>query len=646
MRAKYNSIFTNSVNTEKSHIEKYLGEEIETILNPDATSIHGVAFDEIYVNMPVIEAQLLPLTTHNLCDRCVFLTGVTGCGKTSVLRHTFHIEKSVHINGASLYIPVSFDHALYARTPENTKDYFTNIIKVACEILEREIHKTQKTVNDDGFIDFIRIVRHDDLQFNDAADSNACLAALDMLKRKNRIEYYCLRLKYYLTELPEINHVVLIVDDIEAVGYKNELTPIDIGLSIWTCLKRPPEDEELKIQKTWSTSVIISCRHYVYRMINSRLIERKYVLDSGIDSQTIESYPIDDEINIPESVRLVSIIEERVQKLRFARKDKRWDDAWAVVSYILNQVDEGFGDFIVALSINNIRKALSVLKSVVLNKRWIQRSWAKEGGVPGAFSINCISEYNLSPPCLLRAIGLKEGNVYSHEDSIIPNIISNAIDECSDFILLLTIKAFINQTNSSLINWRTSLDCNRTANKIKRLLREVECHAYVDEAIQHLILSRLLLRSQNQAQDDGIDINKDNVREIRNVYVSKAAFAMWSQLGQSSVLLELFTDDVYIDMNLQKTTKHSNSLIDNKTFERCINYLTELIECERTLRFEAKNDGKSREMNILIGNEFITNHLLSGMILSRRSYYKNSTDFKEELDCLQKRIKQYEKELL
>lgn len=645
MRAKYNSIFSKNVNTEKSYIEKYLGEEIETILNPDASSIHGISFDEIYVAMPTVEAKIMTLREHAPSDRCVFLTGVTGCGKTSVLRHAFHIEKSVHIQGTSLYIPVSFNHALIVRNRENALDYFANIIKVACEILKEEIAKSGRSIGDPEFFEFIKKVRHDDLQFNDNNDNLSSQAILQKLRSKNRIEYYSLQLKYYLTVLQRINHVVIVVDDIESIGYKNELTPVDIGLSLWTCLKRSPEDNLLNALKTWSCCIIVSCRHYVYRMINSRLIEHKYVVESGIDSQTIESYPIDDEINISESVRLINIIEERVQRLRAIRSDKRWDDAWGVVNYILNQVDDDFGEFIVALSINNIRKALSVLKGVVLNKRWIQRTWRYDDTVQGAFSISCISAYNLSPPCLLRAICLKEGNIYSHEDSIIPNILFNTVDETSDLITLLVFKAFLNQTSSALINWRTSLDCIRTAKKIKSILRDEDVHSYVDDAIQHLILSRLLLRSQHQAQDDGIDINRENVKEVNSVYVSKAAFFLWNQLRRSSVLLELFTDDVYINMNLQKTSQHSNSLIDNKTFERCINYLGGLIECEKRIRFAAKNDGKMDDINALVGKEFITSQLLMGMISSRKSYYKSSGIFVNELNAIQAKLRSYERGL-
>lgn len=639
MREKYNTIYNNSFNTESSYIHRYLGAEIETILNPESNSIHGVDFDSIYVDMSKTEEHLIPFKRHMDSDRCIFLTGVTGCGKSSIINHIFHLDinNKVRIEDRSLYILFSFDHAIAAREKGELTTYFINIIKEACEALEKELEREGLKTNISKFYKYIERVRADNLQHGTDIKRGTASERLKNLAEKDPIEYYALQLKYYLTELKKIDHVVLIVDDIESVGYQMELVPIDLGLTLWSCFKRQPTS----VSKVWSSCVVLSCRHYVYRMIQKHAIDAKYTIKSGIDSQTLESYPIDDEINITESVKLIEIIKKRVQALKVVKTDKRWDDAWTIVEHILTRVDDRFGDFILAICINNIRKSLSVLKKVVLNKRWIQRNWQAEEETPGAFNIDSINQFNLSPPCLLRAIALGEGNIYT-EDSIVPNVLYNTIDKHSDLITLIVFKAFLKQSNERAISWRISLDRYKTARDLKKILPE-ETHQYIDASIEFLIERRLLLRSKNQAQDDGLDINADNIESIKHVYDAKGAFAIWNQLGRSSVLLELFTDDIYIDYEGGITERQNFSIFDQKTFERCINYLFDMVKLENKLRSTAHNRGLSEKANNVIGSEFVTKQLLNGLIASRNAYFKSTDDYVKELDQIAKYIaaKQY-----
>ena len=637
MREKYNAIYPNSVSTEISYIQKYLGPELETILNPEANSIHGIDLDSIYVNMPILEQKMSPLKHNMDSDRCLFLTGLTGCGKSCLLDYTFHIEsKGIHIENKSLYIPFSFDHTIVAREKSQVEKYFINQMKTACEIITKELEKRNLYPNSHNLYKYIEEVRHDALQYGDGLDRGTEEERLGMLCKEDPVEYYALTLKYYLTELKDINHVVLIVDDIESVGYQMELVPIDIGLSLWSCFKNQPRNTP----KVWSSCAIISCRHYVYRMVQKHSIEDKYIIKSGIDSQTLESYPIDDEINISEPVKLINIIRKRVQALSRKEDTKRWNDAWAVVEHILIRVDDKFGDFVTAICINNIRKSLSVVKKVILNRRWIQRNWQCEGETPGAFNINNVEQYNLSPPCLLRAMGLGEGNTYD-EDSIIPNIMFNTHDENSDLITLIVLKAFMNHSGERAIDWRTSLDRYKIMEDLKSVLLNQDKHPYVDAAVDFLIANRLFLRSKNQAQDDGLDINETNISYVKKIYVSRGAYALWNQLGRSSVLLELFSDDTFIDYREGVDEKQNFSLFDSKTFEKCIEFLSAMVELEKDIRIDARNAGISQKMNNILGSKFITWHLLNGLVMSRNAYYKTTDDYEKDLDRIAKKITDY-----
>lgn len=640
MRQKYNAIFSNTFNMELGYIQKYLGPEFETVLNPEANDIHDVGFDSLYVPMQSYEDKLSPFKSYMDSDRCLFLTGLTGCGKSSLLSHIFHINNhSIIIDNRSLYISFSFDHAIAARDKSHIESYFTNQVKTACEIIKAELIKMNLQTSNHDLYEYIKRVRHDSLQHGkdeESLEDNR----LKSLMEADPIAYYALVLKYYLTVLKEINNVVLIVDDIESVGHLLELVPIDIGLSLWSCFKRQPNDAP----KVWRSSVIISCRHYVYRMIQKHSIESTYIIESGIDSQTLESYPIDNEINIAEPVKLIDIVRKRVEALDKKGDGKRWKDALAVVEYMLTTVDNTFGDFVTAICINNIRKALDVLKKVILNKRWIQRNWQGEDQVPGAFTINSIKQFNMSPPCLLRAIALGEGNTYA-DHSIIPNILNNDQDENSDLITLIVLKSFMSKSSEKAIDWRISLDRYKIVEEIKQVLINEDAHPSIDCAVEHLILNRLLLRSKNQSQDDGLDIQSSNIADIKKVYVSRSAFALWNQLGRSSVLLELFTDDIFIDYESNPVEKHNFTLFDARAFQTCIEFVSKMVELEKKFRFDAKNKGLSEKMNDLLGSEFITKQLLNGLVLSRDAYYKTTDDYHKELDIIAVRIDDYKNQI-
>lgn len=615
-------------------MRKYLGTEIVTLLNPEANSIHGVDFDSIYVNLPKTESRLFPFTAHMDSDRCVFLTGLTGCGKSSVLTHMFHVDinRKICIENRSLYILFSFDHAMAIRSKDDIRRYFINTIKSVSEEIGEIIAKKGITTNDDDFFEYVKTVRRDDLQYASGTKSER----LRKLAEKDEVEYYTLELKYYLSVLKTIDHVVLIVDDIESVGSRMELVPVDLGLTLWSCFKRQP-----KGSKVWSSGVIISCRHYVYRMILEHCVDAHYIIESGINSQTLESYPIDDEINISKTVRLADIIRKRVPALASTKKEKRWEDACAIVEQILEKTDSMFGDFITKICIFNIRKSLQILQKVVLNKQWIQRAWRES--TPGAFNIDDIRQFNLNPPCLLRAIALDEGNIYT-EDSIIPNILFNSEETASDLISIITLKAFFRRTNERAINWKMCLDRDTITQNVKCILPEAS-HPYVDQAIEYLIKRRLLLRSKSKAQDDGYDINSENIDSIEKVYVSAAAFALWNQLGRSSVMLELYIDDIFFEPSRDFRERQSFSTFDDDAFEQCIEFVEKAAHLEAEIRTKAYNRGLSSKVSDVIGDDFIATHLLTGLIYSRNAYYKNDDRYESDLMEIEKYIRAIQAEI-
>lgn len=617
MRFKYNVEEANDVNNEKSYIWRFFHEEMETVLNPDTNSIHE-EFNLLYVNLPSVEEKLQEFNQHMVDDRCVFLTGVTGAGKSSLLCYLFQIERErVHIDDSTLYIPFTFDHRMLER--QTILDYFIAIIKNAYELVLERVKKESLEESRKGLYEYIKSILSEALNYSDGDEAER----LQALEEKAPLEYHMLRLKYLLSVYKKINNVVLIVDDIEALGYEMELVPIDFSMILWCCLKNQPKNKP----RMWSSGLIISCRHYVYRMLRTRQLDHKYIVKSYITSQTLESYPLNNEVNISTPVSLIDIVNKRVSILKNKYDKNRWEEARKIVEYILTKIDKDFGDFIVAICIGNLRSALSLLKELIYNKRWIQRDWKAFDGEPGAFSIEHVGQFNLSPPCILRAICLGEGNVYDSTMSDVPNIMYNTANESSDLITLIVLRAFMKLDGNSNYDWRNTVERDEIENELKSIISDSEIHKQIDRSVKHLIKSRLLLRGQTQAQDDGIDLNDDLIDDIKIVYASRAAYLLWQQLKRSSVLYELYTDDIFIDYEtIPLSARRSFLVFDQNTYERCLSHLRMMIKVEGNLRIDAKNAGNLGRLNDLIGSDFITRQLLDGLTESQRKYYRNDSE--------------------
>lgn len=638
MRKTYRSEVSNYSIFEASYIQKYLGSELREVLNPTAESFHNIPFSLLYVSLPSIEDQLKDFKSVNHADQCVFLTGLTGCGKSSILNYFFHIDQKIHIENDSLIIPFSFDNSLSTRNYESIFDYFVAVIRSASSLLYDEMCKLNISGTTEALYQYIKAVRPELLNF--ASENSSYQEALDALREKFPLESCLLILKYRLTCLKKIKNVVIIVDDIESVGSSLELIPIDIGLLIWTCLKNQPKN----LPPVWASSIILSCRHYVYRMIRQRSIDEMYTVKSNITSQTLEAYPIDNEVNISQPAKLSDIVSKRIQALERERPNPRWQKAKDVIDYILRKVDSNFGELISSICINNIRKSLEVLRKIVLNKRWIQREFVSSPNIQGAFDID-ISNYNLTHPCLLRALALGEGIVYDNTGDI-PNIMANEIDLQSDLITLITLIAFMNKGDTVQQDWHINIDRELVERELCEVLPP-ETHQYIVKATNYLIMKRLLLRSKVQAQDDGLDILETNVSNITHVYAARSSFQLWSLVQKSSVLFELYSDDMYFDYDLPFQERSQYSVFDAATYERCLQHMDELIRREAYLRSYAHNHGHSRHLNQLIGAEFLTSYILRGLQESRNKYYRFSSEerYQNELALLKHKISEHARSL-
>ena len=581
MRKKYNENVGNIQKTtpERSNIFLKSKENINALLATSIESQSQYTYEELYVPN-TLSKELSYYLNKQQINHLVYLTGLTGTGKTSLLKYVFrHFSNTYEFLDKTLIIPFACDGQV-GETFELKKklaNMFFGVTNVLCENYGLEQY------NEDvkGFYEYIKKRR---VQYS--VNQNSWRKAtpeeiIDQLYQKYPLELSLLAFKYTMCQKNNpINNVVFIMDDLESVGVNKEVFPIYLANKIKLCLDNLSSDEKGK----WSCTTIIGCRHYVYRIFDTR---RRYIENDDrwlelaeLDRTTMESFS-GEELDIGECVSLIDIITTRknsiIKKLS-GDDEKDFEEICKVLINIVEQV----GELILSLNINDYRRTFSLLKSIIYNKRWIQ----KYDSNSGAFKIGTAAEnYNTKLPNVMRAVALGENNVYFGEKSIIPNLLQNKKEEGYDLWIVLNLAHFILSANDS--SWDESIELRNIREKINILFGDDELKKDAcNEAIDFLIIKRLLLRGKRQEQRDSTDLKDNNLDHIKYVYLSNAAKMLWNNLGTSSILFEIFIDDVWIENPTRKQLDYGKryNLFNNLNFNECLNYLQYLIKEEIKIR--------------------------------------------------------------
>lgn len=617
-----------------NNIEKYLKEEIDFLLAPSANQLNGINFNDIYIPMPLAENFLSSTLKKSHSDKVLYLTGLTGSGKSMVLKKVFqfdHMTPKIHNN--NLIIPFTFDGFSNGTISEgasvnhNIERTFQNMLDCACEIIEKTYSDIKRVQgNEEDFLDTVRKNRGDFTQIPDAWPRPSNDERILHFMKNNPIPFWTSVLKFYLNQdTCSINNVIILIDDVEGVGEKSELIPIKIAYKILTCLENTDRTRD------WSSHLVISCRHYVYRLIVQN--------DSTLEYQHIETYPEPESLHLDQSLTVTKIVEKRYEAIKKKSKGNKWKNALQIVLEVISGIDNNVGAFLLNLKIQNMRKALSVTKRIVYNKLWIQRDYIES--TAGAFTIDSVKDYNITQATLIRAIGMGESLIYHSDVSDIPNVMYNENER--DLYPLLVLKYCLKNKSNEYATWEDTINLDYFYEAIKRIFGENNDFHFCKfkQSTEYLIIKRLLLRSIDQLQDNTIPVNSDTVGSITKVYISNAAVDIWDLLEKNSILFEMYTDDIWMDNSDRPANKKQFRGFDLDNYQAAINYLNILVEKEILLRNYAANLGKMDDYENLFGNDFICEHLLKGLINSLKAFYKEdaiNSEFWDKIQILQKKV--------
>ncbi|MCH5297812.1 MAG: hypothetical protein J1E85_09090 [Ruminococcus sp.] len=608
-----------------SNIEKYLKREIDFLLAPSANQLNKVDFDEIYLPIPDAEKFLSSVLVKSPVDKVLYLTGLTGSGKSMILKSVFRCGgMTPRFCDNTLIIPFSFDNFssgdLQLNSNKGIETVFSNMLSCACEKIEANCPNLKRVEgNEEDFFEMVKNSRGDYTQVADTWPRPPINERMKRFISENPIPFHSAVLKYYLNQdACDIDNLIILVDDVEGAGEKNELLPVKVAYRVITCLENIPASKE------WSAHLVISCRNYVYRL----LIDNNYTPEH----QYIETYTESDVFHIESAPAVIEIAKKRYDAISKKESSEKWKTALDVVLLLIGSIDSSIGEFILNIKIRNIRKALSLTKQIVYNKQWIQRDYIED--VPGAFSIDSVKDYNVTPAALIRAIGMRESLIYCSNESDIPNIMYNAED--LDLYPLLVLKYCIIRRNSKYSNWNDTINLKYFYERIAYTFQENS--NYVNKfkkACEYLILNRLLLRSIDQLQDNALPVSEQNVSKIDQVYLSNSAVDLWDMLGKNSVILEMYIDDIWIDNSERTNSKHQFRGFDFENFQSALRYLDALIEIESVMKSHTDNIGRRAEYIDLFGDDSICMHLLKGLKNSVIAFFKEDANAQPEMKIIE-----------
>ena len=617
MRSKYNEkIWYKDDTFGRSNIYLKYGEYIEDLLTPTIDSYRKHTFEKLYIRHSLYDDLKKYKEKRNI-DDFLYLTGLTGSGKTSLLKDVFkHYENTYVLENKMLVIPFACDNCV--GEPKELKMKIANLFFGVIRKLCKEYGLKKYDENVEEFREYIENRRTSFSVNQRGWREVSAEILLDQLYEDHPLELSLLAFKYTMgQDNNPIDNIIFIMDDVESVGSEKELFPIYLANKVRECLDNRARKEKEK----WCCTVIVACRHYVSRIL---LTKKNYQSDddallnaADITKDTLESFG-GNEIDIGNGPSLKLIIEKREKTIEASMQDDEkaeFKEICAVLNSIVNQA----GQLLLSLNINDYRITLNQLKTIICNRRWLQKFDSSDG----AFRIGTAEEnYYRNKPNIIRAIAMGENDAYWGDKSIIPNLLSNNSDG-GDIWKLLILSLFVNDTER---NWNSSVDLDILKSKLSAIFNENETYVNeINESLIFLIMNRLLLRGKFEEQRDSVDLRCIDAKNAKFVYPSSAVKILWDYLAENSILFELFVDDIWIENPCRTENDFGKKFIqfNLSNFKECVSYLDYLIDVEYNIRLYLKNRDFTKEYSNLFGERPITKQLINGLWNSYNAYFKD-----------------------
>lgn len=595
-------------------------------LNSDGTS-------KIYVYDP-LEEELKKIHQSSK-NEFKFLVGLTGMGKTTLLRNYFKIiDRDIKISDNDIIIYISLYYAdLLSDSPQTSIK--NEIVKYLIRTVKKliETHTYIYTDKETFWIDYYNFIvsnkptllENDNVVptstfFDDIFSPisyEKIIKKLECACKNNALEYYSSLIKFVITRIQKSYNIFIIYDDIESKEEKFHKPTVELARHIHSCFSAI-ENSEITIK------TIVSLRAYTFRCNIDR------------QSQARREFIHHDTILKKESVSLLDIFNKRFEEIEEAQLTKNntkniesYNQAKEQLNYVAKSLDRIGGQLIYNLSNYNICDALLIYCNVMINLDWIAEDESENGG---AFQIDH-KNYRITTENLMYVIANMEVDNYIKNSGYVPNILCND-KEGTDLIAMYIIKYLVTNgidivygenyiTGEELLKKIQNLFVKRSDSKLR-----LESWNYrINYVLTYLYNSGILFRSLYDIENPNDSQIERKYDKDFKLYLSPRGKCLYTLLSKNAVLLELYRDDIYTDIPNNEKLTIDMSTVD--VFDYLLNLLISYCYLEKRYIGCAIPELELYQENF--GKEFLVSILLEGVLKNINAYFKNKDNSYKEL---------------
>lgn len=618
-----------------NQIGKRFSEFFDIILNPDyyEGSKYGKYFSglkedgtsTIYIKDPLeSELHYFAKSKSNVMK---YLVGYTGIGKTTLLRNFWKIfDRDIKIENNCVILYISFYYAhLSADNPQQSiENEIVGYLKRAIRKIMKENKELFLSVDIfwEKFYDYIEenkptILESEDLTPNSnllsfiLSNQEENISKMEQLQKAceiRKLEYYSCLFKYILNYIDNIHDIILIYDDIESKEGIFHRPLVEIARHLHSCFSTIDD-------KTSLVKSIIALRAYTYRSNIDRQLEARR---GNLKKHTIKK---EKAVNLHDIFQCRFEEIERIEKIeKKVRVLKSYKEAKEQLFIVEQQINTSFGNLIYNLVNHNLCNAMILYGSILTNIDWIAKNEEENNG-----SFHLIADnYKLTADRVFKSIACGNELSYSYKSNeFIPNILHNH-KENTDLLGIYVIKYMI-ENNAINLYSETYVEGDKILNDIVSLFTErSDSQARIENwksrllyIISYLYSSGVLLRSIYDIENISEKQIKREYNGAYKLYLSPRGQSLYYLLSQNALLLELYRDDIYTDLNNNDIL--TNDLSTNDLMIYLINYVEYLFKCEQ--KYIGNSISCIERYQALFGKEFIVLPLLEGIVKNIRSYY-------------------------
>lgn len=476
------------------------------------------------------------------------LLGYTGIGKSTLLRHKFHIhsEKSRIIKSKrTLIIPFFGD---IATNIGDISQNFASVIRAAGEIFD-----PKDSLDDIDFWNFINLNKPRILSKFRGRKFISKVDDLTKLFENDPFAYATFKLKKLLSDKKynneelNVNNVIIIIDDIESIKESETLNKLfNFSAKAYECLRNKEGEVHIKLL-------------IAERPSTKKMLKAQDWIDKKEDDFYIDSIPSLKEIFIS---RNTFAIEHKAPNVA-ARKN--WEESYNVLEVLLSGLEKNHQGMIEKLCNFNIRKSLRVFESALSHGTWFMA----HSNSSGAFSVNEI-RMSSNPALILKAIAYSSTGVF--KDTGLEQVLVNPFTIIDDPLLLLTnIYVFAYMYNNSGEDFEIAYNYFIPKGTITRDLAlffpannkiKNEISIILDNGFK----KGIFLQSLNDNDKYGI---------------SPRGRLIWEMFNSNTCLLEIFRDDLWLDVNIFKNFEPSLKLNNDIKISESIKIVKHICSLER-----------------------------------------------------------------